>query len=120
MVWLDCYTPKEMIVMTELTELTELEVLERLDTKPAIGWGKQALNALKQFVSIPRDTFQCEDIRAYAISIGVPEPTTTRAWGGVIRAAKNAGLICNIGYRAVRNPNAHRTPASLWERGAQI
>ena len=77
------------------------------------GWQEQALMFLMKF---PEKRFQAEDVRSWAYSQGLTTPPNDRAWGAVIRKAKNQGCIRHVGYDAVSNPNAHRTPASVWER----
>jgi hypothetical protein len=76
-------------------------------------WKERALNFLKKY---PHNEFMAEDLRAWAYLNGLPEPPHERAWGGVITAARKMGLIRHCGYSSVKNPNAHRTPASVWSK----
>ena len=77
-------------------------------------WQDDAMLALRMFLTENPKPFLCEEVRAYASGYGLPDPPSTRAWGGVVRLASKAGLITHAGYRKVSNPAAHRTPASLW------
>ena len=77
------------------------------------GWGERALAMLLQY---PHDTFMAEQLREWAHKNGLEEPTHFRAWGSVIITAKKRGLIRHAGYGRVENPNAHRTPASIWRK----
>jgi hypothetical protein len=78
------------------------------------GWSDDAYALLKEFVSIARGQFMCEDIRAYAHIKGLPDAPSGRAWGGLICRAKREGLIKSTGYSQVKNPRAHQANASLW------
>jgi len=55
-----------------------------------------------------------EDVREAATE-EIPQPPSNRAWGAIIRMAASSNIIKRKGYRAVKNPKAHRTPATLWE-----
>ena len=77
------------------------------------NWGDHAFEMLKRY---PGEQFMAEDVREWAESMGFPSAPSNRAWGGVIARARRAGIIRRIGYRAVNNPKAHRTPATLWGR----
>jgi hypothetical protein len=57
-----------------------------------------------------------EDIRARAYAAGLPKPPSERAWGAVMTAARQAGLIEFARFGLVRNAKAHRTPAAIWRR----
>jgi hypothetical protein len=76
-------------------------------------WGQKALEMLCRF---PNQTFQTEELRAWAHEQGLPMPPHPRAWGPVTRKASGLGIIRLIGYQNVSNPMAHRTPAALWEK----
>ena len=77
------------------------------------GWKERAL----EFITLyPGNKFMAEDIREYAYSKGLPRPPSERAWGSVISAAKKRGLITHCGYGQVTNPDAHKTPASIWAK----
>jgi len=77
------------------------------------GWGDSALSYL---IACPMTKFLAEDIRIWAHNNGLVKPPHARAWGGVIVRAKKEGLIKFVGYSKVKNPTAHATPASVWEK----
>ncbi len=77
------------------------------------GWQDMALRFLERY---PKGEFMTEEIRDFAYSNGLPLPPHERAWGSVIVKAKKDGLITHAGFRAVRNPAAHKTPASVWRK----
>lgn len=79
------------------------------------GWNEKAFHLLRRF---PNAEFMAEDVRAYAEDKGLPKPPSARAWGAVIVRAKKEGIIRAIGFRSVKNPKAHRTPATLWRKTA--
>ena len=79
------------------------------------GWADQTHEALKQFLSWHKSPFLCETFRVYAeTEHGIPQPPSSRAYGGVIQRAKREGLIKHVGFGSTKNPSAHGTPASLW------
>ena len=77
------------------------------------SWKQQALEYVRTF---PRSEFMTEDIRSFAYRHGFTHPPSERAWGGVMVAACKEGIIERVGYQAVKNPNAHCTPATVWGR----
>ena len=78
------------------------------------GWPEKAL-AFIEMQPIGK-VFMVEDIRVYACSRGLPRPPSNRAWGGVIKKARQLGLVKHIGYAPVKNPAAHAGMASQWQR----
>lgn len=76
-------------------------------------WSEVAYQFLLKFIKSNKE-FMTEQIRS-ASAGHVPEPPTTRAWGGIIVMAKKSGLIKRIGFQNVTNSKAHCTPASLWQ-----
>ncbi|NDB65562.1 MAG: hypothetical protein EB168_07840 [Euryarchaeota archaeon] len=77
------------------------------------GWQERAIQCVRDF---PQDEFLTEDVRQWAHNNGLEEPPHARAWGAVMANARRLGIIYSVGYRKVRNPKAHRTPATLWSR----
>jgi len=77
------------------------------------NWGECAYSFLLKYTKTNK-TFMAEDVRVDSEGI-VPEPPSKRAWGAVFVMAKKNKLINSIGFRNVKNPKAHRTPATLWE-----
>ena len=59
--------------------------------------------------------FMAEDVRIASAGI-IPEPPSKRAWGAIFVKAVKEGLIERKGFRNVKNPKAHLTPATLWEK----
>ena len=83
------------------------------------GWATLAFECLKSYLRFcpPDHEFMAEDVRKFSQStyfLVVPEPPSLRAWGGIMRKAKGAGLIRAIGTRKVVNPTAHGANATLW------
>lgn len=77
------------------------------------NWGIRAYNFLSEYIKTKKE-FMAEDVRCAAFGI-IPEPPSKRAWGGIIVMAKKNNLIKRKCYLSVKNPKAHRTPATLWE-----
>ena len=76
-------------------------------------WSEIAYNFFLSFIR-NNSEFQIEDVRTAAIN-SVPEPPSKRAWGGIAVKASKAGLIRRMGFRNVKNPKAHCTPATVWQ-----
>ena len=77
------------------------------------SWADKAYNYLLDYM-LDNKEFMTEDVRIASMS-SIPIPTNTRAWGGIVVRARRNNLIQRKGYSAVKNPKAHRTPATLWE-----
>jgi hypothetical protein len=78
------------------------------------NWGEMAYDFLLHFLRT-NQAFLTEDVRIASTDI-VPDPPSKRAWGAVILKAKREGLVRRIGFRNVKNPKAHCTPAALWKK----
>lgn len=77
------------------------------------NWGNMAYNFLLDYAE-DNNQFMAEDVRVASLGT-VPTPPSNRAWGAVFVLAKRNNLIKRIGYSEVKNPKAHKTPATLWE-----
>jgi hypothetical protein len=84
-----------------------------LDNANAVtaNWSESAISFIKSY---PYRRFMAEDVREWAYKRGLAVPPHCRAWGGVINRAVKAGIITHDGFSSVKNPKAHRTPASVW------
>lgn len=76
-------------------------------------WSTNALQYVKDFSA---KCFLAEEVRCYAEAAGLPIPPSKRAWGAVMTAARKLGYIKSVGFRLVKNPQAHRTPATYWQK----
>lgn len=81
--------------------------------KKKVNWGSIAYDFLLKYVK-NNSEFMAEDVRIASNGI-VPEPPSKRAWGAIFVQAKRSGLIERVGYGSVKNPKAHRTPATIWK-----
>lgn len=86
--------------------------IEHAEQKTPI-WADQAYKFLIEYAK-ENIEFLAEDVRAAAGPF-VPVPPSKRSWGGIFVRAAAAGYIKSIGYKAVNNPKAHKTPATLWQ-----
>lgn len=75
-------------------------------------WGKFAYLFLLEYIKTNKE-FMAEDVRVASEGI-VSEPPSKRAWGAIFVLAKKNKIIKSIGFCSVKNPKAHRTPATLW------
>jgi hypothetical protein len=76
-------------------------------------WARVALGYIYKY---PFDQFMTEELRLWSHAEGLEHPPNSRAWGGVIRKAVSKGIIKRVGFRNVKNPKAHATVASVWEK----
>jgi hypothetical protein len=83
------------------------------------GWSGKAYSALVSYVRrlTPGETFESMTVRKQAEANGLPQPPDARAWGGIIRAAKRAGLIAGAGVSQSSDPVQHSGYVTLWGRG---
>lgn len=95
----------------ELRDLGINQSLENAEDK-CEKWGALAYSFLLQYIK-EKDTFMAEDVRVASEGI-VPEPPSKRAWGAILVMAKKNEIIKSVGFSSVKNPKAHRTPATLW------
>ena len=76
-------------------------------------WSDTAYEFLLSYIKT-KDQFMAEDVRKASYGI-VPTPPSNRAWGAIFVRATKSGLIRRIGFKNVKNPLAHCTPATLWQ-----
>jgi hypothetical protein len=76
-------------------------------------WSDMAFDFLRWYAGV-KNEFMVEDVRRAAEGI-VPEPPSTRAWGGVVVRVARAGWIRRKGFAQVTNPKAHCATATVWE-----
>jgi len=87
--------------------------IERGAANAGSVWQRRALGYVREFIALGnRGPFLCEDVRAFAEAAGLPNPPTKRAWGAVMRDARQAGLIRNVGYAPANSSN--RSPKVSW------
>lgn len=84
--------------------------MARAEENAGRSWNDMAYNYLFGYIKTHKE-FMTEDVR---VASNLPEPPSQRAWGSVVVRAKRNGLIVRNGYEMVKNPKAHRTPATLW------
>tara|TARA_R110000796_G_scaffold86897_1_gene187883 strand:- start:306 stop:677 length:372 start_codon:yes stop_codon:yes gene_type:complete len=75
-------------------------------------WGKCAYLFLLEYIKTTKE-FMAEDVRIASEGI-IKQPPSKRAWGYIFVLAKKNKIIKSIGFSNVKNPKAHRTPATLW------
>lgn len=54
--------------------------------------------------------FTADDVRA----LGVPDPSSPKAWGARMLSAAKGGRIRRIGYTPSRRPSVHAHPVAVW------
>lgn len=80
-----------------------------------MNWKDQAAAILQRYIEAnPGKDFITPDVRKFAAAVGFAQPADDRAWGGVMRRAKNAGVIASIGYAEYNEGPTHTRPVTLW------
>jgi hypothetical protein len=77
----------------------------------APSWTEQAAAFLASYAEA-HETFTGEDVVAAAHGV-VPDPPTTRAWGGIFHAASHRGDIVKTGDT---KPRSNGSPQFVWRR----
>jgi hypothetical protein len=82
------------------------------------SWSDKAYAFMVSYLSkLPAGTkFMVEDIRALSTEMGLEQPPSASAYGGIIQRLKHDGLIRHVGYTQVKYVKAHAANASLWQR----
>ncbi len=71
-------------------------------------WWPAALAAVRVYAA-NHETFLAEDVR---VSLAAPEGVDKRAWGSIMRAACQDGIVEHAGYAPANSSN--RGPKTLW------
>lgn len=95
-------------------ELRDQGIKRALDAaeKKDLSWGEIAYTFLIRYAERHKE-FLAEDVRS-ASKYLVPQPPSNRAWGSIFVKANKNGIIKADGFGFVKNPKAHRTPATKW------
>ena len=81
------------------------------DALEAAGdWAGQARRAIEAMAATGR-RFQAHDL---VEDFGLPEPSTSAAWGGAFRRAKADGIIRVAGYAPSRRPGTKGSALAEW------
>ena len=106
---------KEELNLLQGNKLRDLGIKQSLENAENNNesWGERAYSFLLQYAK-SNNTFLAEDVRVAAEGV-IPEPPSKRAWGAIFVRGRKNNLITPIGFSSVKNPKAHRTPATLWE-----
>lgn len=87
--------------------------IARAERHAGHDWQERAIGYLLEWIATGnRGPFMCEDVRAFAERRGLESPPTKRAWGGVMRAAKDRCIVQAIGYAPANSSN--RSPKVQW------
>lgn len=87
-------------------------VVEHADRVRA-EWSDQAFRLLRVYATT-RDSLTAEEVREWSESVGLDRPPDNRAWGGVIRRARFAGLLGKGEYEEAKDPRVHCRPIMRW------
>jgi len=106
---------EEQLNSSKGNELRDSGIKQALKTteKQNCNWSDSAYDFLLGYTKTNAN-FMAEDVRV-ASEGTVTEPISKRAWGAIFVKAKKNSIIKSVGFGNVKNPKAHRTPATLWE-----
>lgn len=74
---------------------------------------KQLADAAIDRLATAGEPFTADDVR----ELGVPDPSSPKAWGARFLSAAKQGRIIRVGYVPSRRPSVHAHPIAQW-RGA--
>lgn len=80
------------------------------DENAGQDWRSVADRAIDHLASTGRP-FTADDVRA----LGVPDPSSPRAWGARFLAASKQGRIERVGYAPSRRASVHAHPIAVWK-----
>lgn len=105
----------QLDIFIDGNKLKEQGIAQALNHADAVcpNWRAKAYNFMLDYMRHHKK-FMVEDVRTAALYT-VPKPPSNRAWGGIVKMAISNGLIKRIGFKAVKNPKAHGTPATVWQ-----
>jgi hypothetical protein len=102
--------------MTEQLELGQAlrdEGVARVDAAQDEWWKSCADQAIDTLAAAGRP-FTADDVR----DLGVPDPTSPRAWGARFLTAARQGRIVRVGYVPSRRASVHAHPIAQWRGSA--
>ena len=90
-------------------------ILKTLNTANKIDpyWKEQAYKFLIEYCKNHR-SFMIEDVRISFEKNNIT-PASKRIWGALAVRAHKEGKIEHLEYNTVKNPLAHKTPATVWK-----
>lgn len=71
---------------------------------------KQLADAAIDRLAATGQPFTADDVR----DLGVPDPTSPKAWGSRFLSAARSGRIRRVGYVPSRRPSVHAHPIAQW------
>lgn len=71
---------------------------------------KQLADAAIDRLAATGQPFTADDVR----DLGIPDPTSPKAWGARFLFAAKAGRITRVGYVPSRRPSVHAHPIAQW------
>lgn len=100
-----------------MTQMTLGEALKQIGTTRADLAADQLWKTLADAainrLAATGEPFTADDVRA----LGVPDPSSPKAWGARFLTAARQGRIVRVGYVPSRRPSVHAHPIAQW-RGA--
>lgn len=76
-------------------------------------WKATADQAIDHLAATGRP-FTADDVR----DLGVPDPSSPKAWGARFLSASKAGRIVRVGYTPSRRASVHAHPVAVWQGAA--
>lgn len=97
--------------MSQMTigELLKEQGTRRADQAADAVW-KQLADAAIDRLAATGQPFTTDDVR----ELGVPDPSSPKAWGARMLSAAKSGRIRRVGYQPSRRPSVHAHPVAVW------
>lgn len=90
-------------------ELLKEQGTSRADQAADAMW-KQLADAAIDRLAASGKPFTTDDVR----ELGVPDPSSPKAWGARMLSAAKSGRIRRVGYQPSRRPSVHAHPVAVW------
>lgn len=78
------------------------------------GWADRAMVCVLNLCA-RNAVFTSEDARALAQTLELEAPPDPRAWGYVLKRARDLGYVRPVGFGISKLPHAHQRPVRRWE-----
>lgn len=102
-------SPEQM----ELGEVLKQDGTSRADAS-ADAWWKATADQAIDHLAATGQPFTADDVR----DLGVPDPSSPKAWGARFLSASRQGRIVRVGYQPSRRLSVHAHPVAVWQGAA--
>lgn len=82
-----------------------------VDQRDDNAWWRSCADQAIDALAASGRPFTADDVR----ELGVPDPSSPKAWGARFLAAARAGRIVRVGYQPSRRASVHAHPVAVWQ-----